>query len=62
VESQSPTSVRYCKSLIMEARGGDINSAFSKEREQFVKLWDSQDQKEGVSAFIEKRKADWKNC
>jgi enoyl-CoA hydratase/carnithine racemase len=46
----------------MEARGGDINSAFSKEREQFVKLWDSQDQKEGVSAFIEKRKADWKNC
>ena len=62
VESQSATSVRYCKSLIMEARGGDINSAFSKEREQFVKLWDSQDQKEGVSAFIEKRKADWKNC
>lgn len=61
-ENQSPTSVRYCKSLIMEARGGDINSAFSKEREQFVKLWDTQDQKEGVSAFIDKRKADWKNC
>ncbi len=62
VENQSPTSVRYCKSLIMEARSGDINSAFSKEREQFVKLWDTQDQKEGVSAFINKRKADWKNC
>ena len=62
VENQSPTSVRYCKSLIMEARGGDINSAFSKEREQFVKLWDTQDQKEGVSAFIDKRKAEWKNC
>ncbi|MEH6557603.1 MAG: enoyl-CoA hydratase [Oceanicoccus sp.] len=62
VENQSPTSVRYCKSLIMEARGGDINSAFSKEREKFVKLWDTKDQKEGVSAFIDKRKADWKNC
>lgn len=62
VETQSPTSVRYCKELIMQARGGDINSAFSKEREQFVKLWDTQDQKEGVAAFIEKRKAQWKNC
>ena len=62
VENQSPTSIRYCKSLIMEARGGDINAAFSKEREQFVKLWDTKDQKEGVSAFIDKRKAQWKNC
>jgi len=62
VESQSPTSVRYCKALIMAARGGDINSAYSREREQFVKLWDSQDQKEGVAAFIEKRPVQWKNC
>ncbi len=62
VENQSPTSVRYCKSLIMEARGGDMNSAFSKEREQFVKLWDTKDQKEGVAAFVDKRKAQWKNC
>lgn len=61
-EKQSPTSVRYCKELIMGARSGDINSAFTKERELFVKLWDTQDQKEGVSAFIEKRKPEWKNC
>jgi len=61
VESQSPTSVTYCKSLIMAARNGDINSAYAKERELFVKLWDSEDQKEGVSAFIEKRKPQWKN-
>ncbi|MYM64295.1 enoyl-CoA hydratase [Pseudomaricurvus sp. HS19] len=62
VEGQSPTSVRYCKELIMAARDGDINSAFYKERELFVKLWDSQDQKEGVSAFLEKRKPEWKNA
>lgn len=61
VDKQSPTSVGYCKELIMAARGGDINSAYSKERELFVKLWDSQDQKEGVSSFLEKRKAEWKN-
>ncbi|BFM12856.1 enoyl-CoA hydratase [Simiduia litorea] len=61
VEGQSPTSVRYCKELIMQARSGDINSVFAKERELFVKLWDTQDQKEGVSAFVEKRKPQWKN-
>lgn len=61
VEGQSPTSVRFCKELIMEARGGDINAALPKEREMFVRLWDTQDQKEGVSAFLEKRKPQWKN-
>lgn len=62
VENQSPTSVRFCKELIMTARNGDLNAAFFKERELFVKLWDTQDQKEGVSAFLEKRKPEWKNA
>ena len=62
VEKQSPTSVRYCKELIMAARSQPLNSAFAMEREQFVKLWDSQDQKEGVAAFVEKRKPEWKNA
>ena len=62
VEGQSPTSVRYCKELIMAARKQPINSVFATERELFVKLWDSQDQKEGVAAFVEKRKPDWKNA
>ncbi len=61
-EGQSPTSVRYCKQLIMAARDGSITDALTKERELFVKLWDTQDQKEGVGAFIEKRKPEWKNC
>jgi enoyl-CoA hydratase/carnithine racemase len=62
VENQSPTSVRYCKELIMAARSQVLTSAFASEREQFVKLWDSQDQKEGVAAFVEKRKPQWKNA
>lgn len=62
VKKQSPTSVRYCKELIMAARKQPLNSAFSTEREWFVKLWDSQDQKEGVSAFLEKRNPQWKNA
>ncbi len=61
VEKQSPTSVRYCKQLIHAARHNPVDSNFPLERQLFVKLWDSEDQKEGVSAFIEKRPAQWKN-
>jgi enoyl-CoA hydratase/carnithine racemase len=61
VTKQSPTSVRYCKQLIMAARNQSMTSALSLERELFVKLWDSEDQKEGVAAFVEKRPPQWRN-
>lgn len=61
VEKQSPTSVRFCKELIMAARRQPLTSAYALERELFVKLWDTEDQKEGVAAFVEKRKPEWKN-
>lgn len=59
LEKQSPTAVLYCKQLIMKARSVPLNSVFPLERELFVKLWESPNQKEGVSAFLEKRKPDW---
>jgi enoyl-CoA hydratase/carnithine racemase len=61
VEGQSPTAVSYCKELIMAARSGNMDSAYTMEREYFAKLWDNPNQQEGVSAFLEKRKAEWKN-
>lgn len=61
VGEQSPVAVSYCKELIQEGRSGDIRSALPLERELFVKLFDTQDQKEGVNAFLEKRKANWVN-
>lgn len=58
---QSPTSITACKSLIQAGRSGDINAALPLEREMFVALFDSKDQKEGVNAFLEKRKPVWLN-
>ena len=58
---QSPSSVSACKSLIQMNRSGTINSALPLEREKFVALFDTADQKEGVTAFLEKRKPQWVN-
>lgn len=61
VNEQSPSSVAACKTLIQKGRSDDITSALPLEREQFVALFDTQDQKEGVAAFLEKRKPEWVN-
>lgn len=63
VATLSPQSVAACKSLIHHARDGVPRSAaLAVERERFMDLFESEDQAEGVKAFLEKRKAVWKNA
>ncbi len=62
VASQSPTSVAACKALIQGARFRPLWDNLAPEREAFVDLFDSQDQQEGVNAFLEKRQPNWKNA
>lgn len=61
VAQQSPLSVAACKTLIQAARSTTRQHGLIKERELFVRLFDSQDQSEGVNAFLEKRRPNWKN-
>lgn len=61
VANQSPSSVTACKTLIQAGRQMPRSQALPIERELFVGLFDTEDQAEGVYAFLEKRKADWKN-
>ena len=61
VARQSPSSVTACKTLIQGARSRSLVSSLPDERTLFLGLFDTQDQKEGVQAFLEKRQAEWKN-
>ncbi len=59
---QSPSALRACKRLIQAGRHGPLAQALPLERELFVDLFDTQDQQEGVNAFLEKRPPQWKNA
>ncbi len=58
--NQSPLSVSACKELIHSARSQQ--NSYESELKPFVELFDTQDQKEGVSAFLEKRPPKWRNA
>ena len=62
VAALSPRAVEYCKALIHNARNGvALHEGLAAERERFLDLFDHGDRSEGVNAFLEKRKARWKN-
>ena len=60
VANQSPISIAQCKKLIHKARLS--NEPYQEELEPFVSLFDTKDQKEGVDAFLDKRKPNWQNA
>ncbi|WP_020407237.1 enoyl-CoA hydratase [Hahella ganghwensis] len=62
VEQQSPTAVAACKTLIQSHRKQHPTQGLILERELFVDLFHTEDQKEGVNAFLEKRSPVWKNA
>ena len=60
-ERQSPTSLAACKRLIQTARKEPMFAGLAYERDEFVRLFESHDQAEGVQAFLQKRKPNWTN-
>ncbi|HBK17192.1 MAG TPA: enoyl-CoA hydratase, partial [Gammaproteobacteria bacterium] len=50
-----------CTHLIHRARDSAMTPALPQERERFVALFTSDDQREGVRAFLEKREPRWRN-
>ena len=60
VAKQSPDAIASSKTLIMSARYQPPSFNWIKERELFIKLFDGENQQEGVNAFLEKRPPEWK--
>jgi enoyl-CoA hydratase len=55
LSSKSPISLRLMKELANRALGGDHGANLDAEGETFGELFSSEDAKEGLAAFVEKR-------
>ncbi len=61
IAGMSLPSVLLAKETVNRAFEGSLAEGVNFERRAFHSLFATQDQKEGMKAFVEKRKADWKN-
>ena len=60
IAARAPLAVRLGKEAINHAFDSFLSDGLADERRAFYLLFASQDQKEGMQAFVEKRKAAWK--
>lgn len=60
IASKPPVAVRLAKESVLKAFDTTIEGGLEFERKNFYLLFSSEDQKEGMKAFSEKRKPEWK--
>jgi enoyl-CoA hydratase len=60
IAARAPVAVRLAKQAINAAYEGSLQMGIDLERNLFFMLFSTEDQKEGMDAFINKRKADWR--
>jgi enoyl-CoA hydratase len=60
IASRAPLAVRAGKEAVNAAFETFLSEGLAAEMDLFYRLFSTTDQKEGMSAFIEKRKAEWK--
>ena len=56
--AKSPLAMRYCKAAVNAAADTDITTGQGIERDLFALAFASEDQSEGMAAFLEKRAAE----
>ena len=61
IAGQGPLAVKGAKLSINRASQTDLDTGLAFELSEVVKTFDSQDQKEGMNAFLERRKPEFKN-
>ncbi len=60
IAQRAPLAVQAAKQAINQSYQGSLSEGLLAEREIFYALFDTKDQQEGMTAFLEKRKATWK--
>ncbi len=60
IASMPPIALQMAKDSILKAFDTTIEGGLEYERKAFYLLFASEDMKEGMSAFVEKRKPEWK--
>ncbi len=60
ISSQAPIAIRLIKEAVLKAVDTPLNEGMEFERKNFYLLFSTEDQKEGMNAFIEKRKPQFK--
>jgi enoyl-CoA hydratase len=60
IAARAPLAIRLAKESVNNAFETSLTDGLADERRTFYVLFSSEDQKEGMAAFIEKRKPGWK--
>jgi enoyl-CoA hydratase len=60
IAAKSPIAVQLAKESVLKAFESSLQEGLFFERKNFYMLFATEDQKEGMNAFVEKRKADFK--
>lgn len=59
IAARAPVAIRLAKDAVNMALETPLAAGLAYERNHFYALFATQDQKEGMAAFLEKRKPDW---
>ena len=59
IAAMPPLAIRAAKMAILDASERGLRDGLTRERDAFFRLFDSQDQAEGMAAFTEKRPPVW---
>jgi enoyl-CoA hydratase len=60
IAERAPLAVRAAKKMINQAFEQTLEDGLAAEKQEFYNLFATEDQKEGMQAFIEKRKPAWR--
>jgi enoyl-CoA hydratase len=60
IAARAPVAVRLAKEAVNHAFESSLADGLAHERRSFYFLFSTEDQKQGMHAFLEKRKAEWK--